>query len=76
MELAKLLLLRTAFSFSGCPAGTVAYCQGTAFATPRFVSGYRLGDTLGRYHSSFNSYFKNSFKRVPAKVPAQSNAPF
>jgi hypothetical protein len=32
IELAKLPLLRTAFSFSGCPAGTVASYQGIALA--------------------------------------------
>jgi hypothetical protein len=49
MELTKPLLLPTAFSFSGCPAGTVAYRQGTAFAMPQL----RIRVSPSGYHSSF-----------------------
>jgi hypothetical protein len=41
IELARLLLLRTAFSFSGDPDGAVASYQVIALAMPCFVSGYR-----------------------------------
>jgi hypothetical protein len=39
IELAELLLLRTAFSFSSDPAGAIASYQGIALAIPQFPSG-------------------------------------
>src|ERR1035437_4662123 len=45
IDLAKLLLLRTAFSFSSYPAGAVASYHGIASAMLWFVSWYRFSDT-------------------------------
>jgi hypothetical protein len=42
IELAKLLLLRTAFSFSGCPAGAVGSYQGIALACRASYQGIAL----------------------------------